>query len=121
MRRGSQDRHNHIRNRRRPLDDPDAKFPVRLDKSRPESVYSIAERLLVVYSTVLRHLHDSIGFELFHLHWVPHLLRDDFRKMQKEYARAILPLTQAIERDGGRPLVTGDGFRLFFNTSPRRK
>jgi hypothetical protein len=78
---GRQDLHDEIRTGGPPLDDLDAKSLAILDKSPFESVHSIAiaERLLVAYPTMLWHLHDSIGFRLFHLHWVPHLLTDDSR------------------------------------------
>jgi hypothetical protein len=69
---------------------------------------------------VLRHLHDSIGFKSFHLHWVPHLLTDDLREKWKEHARAMLPFLYAAEHDGWHHLVTGDESWFFFNTSPRR-
>jgi hypothetical protein len=57
---------------------------------------------------VLLYLHDSIGFKLFHLHWIPHLLTDDLREKWKEYARTMLPFLHAAERDGWYHLVTND-------------
>jgi hypothetical protein len=67
---GRQDLHDEIHAGRSPFDDLDAKILAILDKSpfEFESADSIAERLLVVHPTVLRHLHDSIGFKSFHLH-----------------------------------------------------
>jgi hypothetical protein len=38
-----------------------------LNKSPFESSRSISERLAFVQSTVLRHLHESLGFKSFHL------------------------------------------------------
>jgi hypothetical protein len=76
--------------------------------------------LIVAHPTVLRHLHDSIGFKSFHLHWVPYLLTDDLREKRKEHARAMLPFLHATERDGWRYLLTGNESWFFFNTSPRR-
>jgi hypothetical protein len=87
---GHQDLHDEIRTGRPPLDDLDAKILDILDKSPFESAYSISERLLVVHPAVLLHLHGSIGFKSFHLHWVPHLLTDNLREKLKEYARAML-------------------------------
>jgi transposase len=68
IRRDRQDLHDEIRNGRPPLDDLDDKILAILDKSLFESAHSIAKRLLVVYSTVLQHLHESLGFKSFHLH-----------------------------------------------------
>jgi hypothetical protein len=79
--------HNEIRTRRPPLDNLETKILAILDKSRFESAHSIAERLFVVYPTVLRYLHDSIGFKLFHFHWVPHLLINDLREKRKTKKR----------------------------------
>jgi hypothetical protein len=79
-----------------------------LDKSPFESVRSIAETLGVFHSIVLLHLHDSIGFRSFHLHWVPHLLRHDLRETRKEYAKAILLFLHIAERDDWHHLVTRD-------------
>jgi hypothetical protein len=67
---GRQDLHDEIRTGKPPLNDLDMKILAILDKSpfEFESAHSIAERLLVAHPTVLRHLHDSIGFKSFHLH-----------------------------------------------------
>jgi transposase len=95
IRRGRQDLHNEIRSGRPPLDDLDNKILEILEKSPFESFHSIAERLLVAQSTILRHLHESVGFKSFHLHWVPHLLSGDFskneRSMQKIYCHSFMP------------------------------
>jgi DNA-binding MarR family transcriptional regulator len=87
IRRGRQDLHDEIRSGRPPLDDLDGKILTILEKSPFESSRSIAERLLVSQSTVLRHLRESIGFKSFHLRWVPHLLSADLREKRKEYAK----------------------------------
>jgi hypothetical protein len=67
IRRGRQDLHDEIRTGRPPLDDLDSKNLAILEKSPFESSHSITERLLVAQSTVLWHLHESIGFKSFHL------------------------------------------------------
>jgi hypothetical protein len=74
---GRQDLHNAIRTGKPPLDDLDAKILATLDKSQFESTHSISDRLLIAHLTVLQHLYHSIGFKLFHLHCMPHLLTDD--------------------------------------------
>jgi hypothetical protein len=63
-----QDLHDEIRTGRPPLDDLDAKILTILDKSPFESANSIADTLGVANSTILLHLHNSIGFRSFHLH-----------------------------------------------------
>jgi hypothetical protein len=87
-----------------------------LPKSPFKSAYSIAERLCVGLATVLEHLHVSIGFRLFHLYWVPHLLTDDFCQKRKENASAVLSFLYAAKYDGWHHLVTGDESWFFFNT-----
>jgi hypothetical protein len=72
--RGRQALHDENSMGRPPLDDLDAKILTISDKSLFESTRSIAETLYIGLTTVLRHLHDSIGFRSFHLHWMPHVL-----------------------------------------------
>jgi hypothetical protein len=74
---GCQDLHNEIRVGRPPLDDLDMKILAMLDKSPFQVVHSIAKRLSVTHTIMLLHLHNSISFKSFHLHWVAHLLTDD--------------------------------------------
>jgi transposase len=68
IRRDRPDLHDDIRSGRPRLDDVDGKIVAILDKSPFESTYSLDERLLVAYSTVLQYLHESFGFKSFHLH-----------------------------------------------------
>jgi hypothetical protein len=77
---GRQDLHDEIRTGRPPLDDLDAKILTILNKYPFESARLISETLCIVYSTILLHSHDSIGFKSFHLYWVPYLLTDDLRE-----------------------------------------
>jgi hypothetical protein len=108
IRRGRQDLHDEIRSGRPPLDDLDEKILTVLDKSPFELSRSIAERLAISHSTVLQHLHESIGFKSFHLHRVPHLLTVELREKRKEFARVMLPFLFAAEREGWHHLMTGD-------------
>jgi hypothetical protein len=71
-----------------------------MDKSPFESTCLIAETLHIAHSTVLLHLHDSIGCISFYVHWVPYLLMHDLREKQNEYIKATLPFLYAAERDG---------------------
>jgi hypothetical protein len=77
-----------------------------LDKFTFESVRSIAETLYLAHSAVLLRLHDSIGFNSFHLHWVPHMLTHDLREKLMEYAQAVLSVLIIAECDSWYDLVT---------------
>jgi hypothetical protein len=112
--------YNDIRSGRPPLDDFDGKILAIVDESPFESAHSISERLLVACSTVLQHLHESLGFKSFHLHWVPRQLTGDLREKRKECARAMLPFLHAAKRDDWHHFMTGDELWLFFNISSRR-
>jgi hypothetical protein len=105
---GRQDLHDEIRTGRPLLDDLDATILAIFGKCLFKSAYSIIERLLVAHSTVLLHFHNFIGFKLFHLYWIPHLLTNDLREKRKENARTMLLLLHAVERDGWHHLVTGN-------------
>jgi hypothetical protein len=87
---GRQDLHDESRTGRPPLDDLDAKILAIFQKSPFESARSIAESLSVGRATVLRHLHESLGFKSFHLRWVPHLLSDDLHQKRKESVSVML-------------------------------
>jgi hypothetical protein len=83
-----------------PLDDFEVKILAIFDKFPFESAHSVAVRLPIADQIVLWHLHDSIGFKSFHLHWVPPLLTDNLREKRKGHARAMLPFLHGAERDG---------------------
>jgi hypothetical protein len=91
-----------------------------LDKSSFKSARSIAETLRVAHSMVLLHLHDSIGFISFHLHWVLHLLMHDLHKKEKKYVKAMFPFLHVAKRDSWHHFVTSDESWFFLNTSPCR-
>jgi hypothetical protein len=84
-----QDLHNENRTARSPPDDIDAKILAIWDKSPFDSTRSIGETLYIVHSTVLLHLHDSIGFRSFHLLWVPHLLMQICAKNERSLQKRI--------------------------------
>jgi hypothetical protein len=91
--------HDEIRSGRSLLNNLDSKIMAILDKLLFESSHSIAERFTVVQSTVLQHLHESLGCKSFHLLWVPHPLTDDLWQKRKEHASAILPFLYTAQRD----------------------
>jgi hypothetical protein len=80
---GRQDLHDEIRTGRPHLNDLDVKILAILNKYPFESARSIAETQCIAHSTKWLHLHDSIGFGSFHLHWVPHILTHDLRENEK--------------------------------------
>jgi DNA-binding MarR family transcriptional regulator len=91
-----------------------------LDKYPFESARSIAERLCASHSTVVEHLHMSIGFRSFHLRVVRHRLTDASREKRKEHATAMLPFLYATKLDGWHHLVIDDESWFFFDTSSYR-
>jgi hypothetical protein len=97
---GYEDLDNEIRTGRPPLDAFQGKILAILDNPPFKSSRSIVKRLLIVYSVVLRHLYEFLGFKSFHLHLVPHLLTGHLREARNEYARAMLPFLHTVKRDG---------------------
>jgi hypothetical protein len=106
--------------RKPPLDDLDVKILVILDKYPFKSAWSIAETVRIGLTIVLWRLHDSIGFRLFHLHWVPYVLIVGLREKRIEYAQAMLPVLHVTKRDHWHHLVTSDESWFFLDTSPHR-
>jgi hypothetical protein len=108
MRIGRQDLHDEIRTGRTLLDDLDAKILDILNKSSFKSVHSITETLYIARSAVLLHLHNSIGFRSFYLHWVLYLLTHDLREKRMQYTQAMLPILHAVEGNNWHYLISGD-------------
>jgi AraC-like DNA-binding protein len=69
-----------------------------LDEESFYSLYSIAEALGVSHSTVLGHLRDSLGMNIFHLCWVSHELTTNLRQIRMESCRELLPILKAHEK-----------------------
>jgi hypothetical protein len=91
-----------------------------LDHSPFECAPSIADILQVSRSTVLKHLHDDIGFRCFYLHWVPHLLTPELKEQRRRYVREIIPVLQAATKDGWHHFVTENKSWFFLSYSPGR-
>jgi hypothetical protein len=77
-----------------------------LEKIPFESARSIAHAFGVDHTTVLHHLQEKLGLKSYHLRWVPHLLTDELKAKQKEFARLMIPYIFAAKRDGWRHFVT---------------
>jgi hypothetical protein len=79
--RGRQDPHDEIRSGRPLLDDRGSKILAILEKPafQFQSAHSISrsERRPIAHSTLLQHLHESLWFDSFHLHWIPDQLTSD--------------------------------------------
>jgi hypothetical protein len=103
-----------------PLDDHDAKILDILNKSPSKSARSISETVRVCLATVLRRLHNSVGFRSFHLHRVPYVLAVGLRDKRMEYAQAMLPFLHTAERDDWHHLATDNESRFFLDISPGR-
>jgi hypothetical protein len=63
------------------------------------SARSIAETLQVPDSTVLEHLHEDLGFQSFHLRWVPHLLTPELKEQRRLYATEIIAVLLSAQKD----------------------
>jgi hypothetical protein len=118
--RGRQDLHDAARSGRPPLDDVDAAIMRIIYKFPFESARSIAQTLNLAHSTILNHLHTSLGYQSFHLRWVPHLMTEDLMKKRKEVATQMLPLLEEAAQEGWKHFVTGDESWFFLSRSPQR-
>jgi hypothetical protein len=67
IKRGREDLHDAQRSGRRPIESLTAQIKVLLDENCFMSARSIAETLQVCHSAVLKHLHEDLGFQFFHL------------------------------------------------------
>jgi transposase len=74
LRRGREDLHNEPRRGRPLAENLPTKIQELLHENPFESARSMAETPQVSHSTVLKHLHEDLQFQSFHLRWVPHLL-----------------------------------------------
>jgi hypothetical protein len=66
------------------------------------------EILQVSHSTVLKHFHENLHFQSFHLRWVLHPLTPKLREQRRYYVSEIILILTAADRDGWHHLVTGD-------------
>jgi hypothetical protein len=90
------------------------------DENPFEPARAMAEILQVSDFTVLKHLHEDLQLQSFHLHWVPHMLTPELREQLRASARGMIPILAAVAHDGWHHLVTGDESWFFLSYSPRR-
>jgi hypothetical protein len=95
---GREDSHYAQRSGRCPIRSLTGQIKVLLDENCFVSARSIAETLQVPYSTVLRHLHEDLGFESFHLRWVPHLLTQELKEQQHTYATEMISVLLSAQK-----------------------
>jgi hypothetical protein len=74
-----------------------------LKKNPFHSAYSITELLSVSHTTILNHLRDSLGMQLFHLRWLPHGLSEQLRAVRVQKCQELLPLLEGIRGSRGSP------------------
>jgi hypothetical protein len=120
VQKGREDLHDELRPGGPPVPDLTRGIQEVLDHSPFESAPSIADILQVSRSTVLKHLHDDLGFRCFYLCWVPHLLTPELKEQRRGYAREIIPILEAVTKDGWHHFVTENKSLFFLSYSPRQ-
>jgi hypothetical protein len=63
-------------------------------------VVSAAETLQVSHSIVFEYLHEDLGFQSFHLQWVPHLLTFELKEQRRNYAIEMMAVLLSAQKDG---------------------
>jgi predicted transcriptional regulator len=108
------------RSRRRPIESLTAETRVLLDENCFVSAQSIAKTLQVSHSTVLKYLHEDLGFKSLHLRWVQHLLTAELKEQRRTDATKMIAVLLSAEKDGWHLLVTRNESWFFLSYSPRR-
>jgi hypothetical protein len=115
-----EDLHDAQRSGRRPIESLTAQIKVLVYENCFVSARLIAETLQVSHSTVLKHLHEDLGLQSFHLRWVPHLSTPELKEQQHTYATEMIAVLLLAQKDDWHHLVTGDEFWFFLAYSPCR-
>jgi hypothetical protein len=84
-----------------PIDLLDIKIMSQPEKNPFHSAYSLAELLSVSHTTILNHLRDSLGMQLFHLRWIPHGLSEQLCAVRVQKCQELLPLLEGIRGPSG--------------------
>jgi hypothetical protein len=106
--------------REMPIENLTAQIKVLLDENCFVSARPIAETLQMSHSTVVKHLHEDLGFQSSHLRWVPHLLTPELKERRRTYATEMRTVLLSAQKDGWHHLVAGDGSWFFLSYSPGR-
>jgi hypothetical protein len=64
------------------------------------------ETLQVSHSPVLKHLHEDLHFQSFHVRWIPHLLKLELREQRRRYSSEMIPILTTADQDVLHHLVT---------------
>jgi hypothetical protein len=83
LRQGQEDFHHEPRMGRPSAENLPTKIQELLDENPFKSVQSMAEILQVSHSPVLKHFHEDLQFQSFHLRWVPYLLTPELREQRR--------------------------------------
>jgi hypothetical protein len=121
LRRGPEDLHDELRTGRLSGENLPTKIQELLDENPFESAPSTVEILQVAHSTVLKHLHEDLRFQSFHLRRVPHLLKSELREQRRADASEMIPILAAAAHDRWHHFVTGDESWFVLSYFPRRK
>jgi hypothetical protein len=81
-----------------PIELFDIRILALLDKQRFYAASSISEALCVSHSTILSHLRESLGIEIFHFRWILQELMASLRLMLVETFRELFPILIAHEK-----------------------
>jgi hypothetical protein len=93
---------------RRPVESFTAQIKILSEENCFISAWSIAETLQVSHSTVLKHLHEDLGFQSFYLRWVPHLPTPELKEQRRTSATEMIAVLLPAHKNGWHHLVTGD-------------
>jgi hypothetical protein len=96
------------RSGRPPIDFLDIQILSSLEKQSFHSAYLLAEILDVSDTTILNHLHDSLGMKFFHLRWIPNQLTEQLRVSRIQKCQELLPLLERMEPNEFGNILTGD-------------
>jgi hypothetical protein len=96
------------RSGRRPIESLTEQIKMLLDPNCFVSAPSKAETLRISHSRVLKHLHKDLGFQFFHLWWVPYLLTAKIKEQRRTYATEMIAILLSAQKDGWHHLVTWD-------------
>jgi hypothetical protein len=120
IKRGREDLHDAQRSGRRPIESLTAQIKMLFDENCFMSARSIAETLQMCHSTFLKHLHKHLGFQSFHLRWIPRLLTAELREQRRTYATEMIAVLLSAQKHGWHHLVTGDESWFFLSYLPGR-
>jgi transposase len=88
-----------------------------LNKQPFSSIRELAQLTCIPRTTVYRHLTKSLGFEVKHLHWVPHELTTAQKRQHIALSRQLLQDLLSIKHHGWQFIITLDESWFYFATA----